>query len=538
MATDTANTTSTTSTINDDEMTHPSVGTIPAFLMNAAPITVTSPGSGLQKYGYQGPTVTAKKPASYDPLTGALLGAAAGYMMNPQSTGNQAITSGLKTVIDKISGKAGSTTGGTGSLGITLPSGTSSGSVITSGGTYNLPASGSTDPTTFKDSGGNTWSWQNDPTHPEGGTWVLAGSAPAQTQSYADWLKSLEDSQGSFSSQSDQTDSNVGSGGSGFPVNNNYDYNYLNDYTYDVPMYGDYSTSYNPNTDTGSWYDFPVYKQGGLATPLMASGGPVQHFADAGAATSSTNWTSSIADILGSGTAKGAALGALFTNLLNEQAARQGEGVNTGVDMSKVGVIAPRTTTTGPTKFVPYAQYGSQTPMTNLFNQKAVQNLATLHQSPLAGARTGNTLLGLQNYKASRPLMADGGAVAPYYTYGTAIDPMQKLSGMSHGGSPHESNQPTVEGRIDYRQGSRVSGPGDGQSDDIPAMLADGEYVFDADTVAQLGNGSTKAGSEVLDKFREEIRSHKRSAPTHKIPPPAKSPLQYLAEAQGKKRSK
>jgi len=76
--------------------------------------------------------------------------------------------------------------------------------------------------------------------------------------------------------------------------------------------------------------------------------------------------------------------------------------------------------------------------------------------------------------------------------------------------------------------GHYVKGRGDGQSDDIPAMLADGEYVFDADTVASLGNGSSDAGAKRLDEMRERIRKHKRSAPIHKIPPKAKSPLEYL----------
>jgi hypothetical protein len=76
--------------------------------------------------------------------------------------------------------------------------------------------------------------------------------------------------------------------------------------------------------------------------------------------------------------------------------------------------------------------------------------------------------------------------------------------------------------------GHYVKGRGDGQSDDIPAMLADGEYVFDADTVAALGNGSSDAGAKRLDEMRERIRKHKRSAPIHKIPPKAKSPLEYL----------
>jgi len=78
--------------------------------------------------------------------------------------------------------------------------------------------------------------------------------------------------------------------------------------------------------------------------------------------------------------------------------------------------------------------------------------------------------------------------------------------------------------------GHYVKGKGDGQSDDIPAMLADGEFVWDADTVAQLGNGSSDAGAKFLDEFRKAIRSHKRSAPNDKIPPKA-SPLQYVKEA-------
>ena len=76
--------------------------------------------------------------------------------------------------------------------------------------------------------------------------------------------------------------------------------------------------------------------------------------------------------------------------------------------------------------------------------------------------------------------------------------------------------------------GRHVQGPGDGQSDDIPAMLADGEYVFDADTVAALGNGSNKAGAAALDQMRAAIRAQKRAAPNDKIPPKAKNPLSYL----------
>ena len=96
---------------------------------------------------------------------------------------------------------------------------------------------------------------------------------------------------------------------------------------------------------------------------------------------------------------------------------------------------------------------------------------------------------------------------------------------------------PGPEGHLYQRheeRGFAVGGAGTGQSDDIPTMLSDGEYVVDADTVAALGDGSSKAGAQALDKMREAIRTHKRSAPADKIPPKAKSPLEYLKMSKGR----
>jgi hypothetical protein len=65
----------------------------------------------------------------------------------------------------------------------------------------------------------------------------------------------------------------------------------------------------------------------------------------------------------------------------------------------------------------------------------------------------------------------------------------------------------------------------------IPAQIADGEYVLPAGFVTSLGRGSNKNGAKMLDAMREQIRAHKRSAPDTKIPPKARSPLQYMNEA-------
>jgi hypothetical protein len=103
----------------------------------------------------------------------------------------------------------------------------------------------------------------------------------------------------------------------------------------------------------------------------------------------------------------------------------------------------------------------------------------------------------------------------------------------ARGKSVADKAHPEYDGTPLFRTGGKtqhVQGPGDGQSDDIPAMLADGEWVMDAESVSQLGNGSNKAGAAILDAMREALRAHKRSAPINKIPPKSKSPLQYIAE--------
>lgn len=77
-----------------------------------------------------------------------------------------------------------------------------------------------------------------------------------------------------------------------------------------------------------------------------------------------------------------------------------------------------------------------------------------------------------------------------------------------------------------------LAGGSPGQEDGVNARLSHGEYVFDADTVAALGDGNTEAGAAELDRMREAIRRHKRSAPASKIPPPSKGALAYLKGAK------
>lgn len=70
--------------------------------------------------------------------------------------------------------------------------------------------------------------------------------------------------------------------------------------------------------------------------------------------------------------------------------------------------------------------------------------------------------------------------------------------------------------------GSRyLRGPGDGVSDSIPARfeksgqparLADGEFVIDARTVSELGNGSSEAGARKLYAMMDRVHKARKTA--------------------------
>jgi hypothetical protein len=165
--------------------------------------------------------------------------------------------------------------------------------------------------------------------------------------------------------------------------------------------------------------------------------------------------------------------------------------------------------------------------------------------------------------------------------------PITGLGALAEGGLPARHHPCAPDGHepefITGETGYYARGRGTGQSDDIPAMLHEGDYVIDADAVAALGDGSNKAGAqrldelrgrlphkaeggralpakiadgeyvfpagfvtalgdgdnrrgaEMLDGMREALRAHKRSAPEDKIPPRAKSPLEYLEQSRGEK---
>jgi ribosome-associated translation inhibitor RaiA len=161
-----------------------------------------------------------------------------------------------------------------------------------------------------------------------------------------------------------------------------------------------------------------------------------------------------------------------------------------------------------------YYNYGQASDIDQILNPDAVNE--SLFQKDTLGAKAGGLM--------STPLMATGGSMT-----GTRY-------GQYAGGGLNVVHH-SGKARVDFRRGDAVTGPGDGQSDDIPAMLADGEFVIPADVVAALGNGSTKAGSDKLYDMMHSVRAYHRSAKPKDLPPPAKkSPLDYLKDTKRKAR--
>jgi hypothetical protein len=200
------------------------------------------------------------------------------------------------------------------------------------------------------------------------------------------------------------------------------------------------------------------------------------------------------------------------------------------------------------------------------YTYSSTQNPATgVYPSPYATAQydqSGNPILDTrerdyfaQSFTAGEPYKAaNGGLMASYQSGGpvelmsTMNTPMNPQGGLYPQGMniSTQYNTPTqrpisseitqnmpVQGNPEpmmmakggiadlggYSDGGRLlKGPGDGVSDDIPAVignrqparLADGEFVIPARIVSELGNGSTDAGAKRLYAMMDKIQSGRK----------------------------
>jgi hypothetical protein len=145
------------------------------------------------------------------------------------------------------------------------------------------------------------------------------------------------------------------------------------------------------------------------------------------------------------------------------------------------------------------------------------QGMQTGNMPPAGGGNQRNMMpqgMMQQGMPQGRPQPVNRNPRTSYYQYGTPP------TGMAAGGA------------LNMVRSYNVGGGADGRSDDVDAVLSDGEYVFDAETVALLGNGSSEAGANRLEQMREQIRRQKgQKLAQGKISDDAKSPLSYLKGA-------
>ena len=123
------------------------------------------------------------------------------------------------------------------------------------------------------------------------------------------------------------------------------------------------------------------------------------------------------------------------------------------------------------------------------------------------GASTGFPQSDIRTGAYSNPFQQPMGQNVVTGAQDAAVDPYTGQAQFAKGGG--------ISNLGDYSDGGRLlRGPGDGVSDNIPAMigkkqparLADGEFVVPARIVSELGNGSTEAGARKLYAMMDRVQ--------------------------------
>lgn len=104
-----------------------------------------------------------------------------------------------------------------------------------------------------------------------------------------------------------------------------------------------------------------------------------------------------------------------------------------------------------------------------------------------------------------------------YAAAGGSIDPDYNMEVGQNAGF---SDRYALGGLTALAGGRYLNGPGDGTSDSIPATignkqparLADGEFVIDARTVSEIGNGSSNAGAKKLYNMMDRVHAARKQA--------------------------
>lgn len=144
------------------------------------------------------------------------------------------------------------------------------------------------------------------------------------------------------------------------------------------------------------------------------------------------------------------------------------------------------------------SQYNSRLMDFNTYQDTLASQVASGAMTPAQAQVAAQQYAATLGTTAAAPAMAEGGEVDD--------DMVKHLMAYSQGGG--------------HQGPGKVSGIGSGQEDLIPAWLSDGEYVWSAQDVADLGDGSTDEGVRRLDKMRQMVRKNAGRKDVKKIAKP------------------
>ena len=112
-------------------------------------------------------------------------------------------------------------------------------------------------------------------------------------------------------------------------------------------------------------------------------------------------------------------------------------------------------------------------------------------------------------YQDPQQFQVAGIGTKPYY-----MEDMQDYYGMPTSDLPTDFIRANKGGIIQLADGSekyfprktgKIDGPGTGTSDDIPAMLSDGEFVFTAKAVRNAGGGDRRSGAKKMYEMMKNL---------------------------------
>jgi hypothetical protein len=118
---------------------------------------------------------------------------------------------------------------------------------------------------------------------------------------------------------------------------------------------------------------------------------------------------------------------------------------------------------------------------------------------------------GYENLYAYDPAAYQIGSITGYNPQGYymptyAAEGGEMVTGFAQG-SGQQIKHPDGKVREHSKRIGEIAGPGTGTSDDIPAMLSDGEFVMTAKAVRNAGNGSRKEGAKNMYKMMKSLEN-------------------------------